>query len=108
MRRVLRSCVATHSSCCLDRVNVTVAVAEYERARLHQVTARCRALGFNPTCSLIGVGVIVGSVKVDRISRLRAAVPGVIAVELERQPRANAGRAAVSHRNDAESGQRSP
>jgi|SRR5579862_1861650 hypothetical protein len=92
MRRVLRSCVATPSSYCLDRVNVAVAVAEYERARLHQVTAKCRALGFNPTCSLIGVGVIVGSVKLDRISRLRA-IPGVIAVELERQPRANVCRA---------------
>jgi hypothetical protein len=65
------------------RVNVAVAVADDARACIYEVAAACRALGFDHTATLAAVGVLTGSVEYERLANLWA-VPGVVAVELER------------------------
>jgi hypothetical protein len=43
----------------------------------------CRALGFDHDWTLTTVGVLTGSLDIDRLAQLRA-VPGVVAVEIAR------------------------
>jgi len=64
-------------------VNVAVAVAEDACGRLYEVAAACRALGLEHTSTLEDVGVLTGSVEFHDLPKLRA-IPGVVAVELER------------------------
>lgn len=68
----------------LRRVNVAIAVAEDARERIYEVAATCRALGLEHTSTLTDIGVLMGSVELDNLSTLRD-VPGVVAVELERE-----------------------
>lgn len=68
----------------MSRVNVAVAVADDALDCLLEVAAECRALGFAHTDTLIAVGILMGSVEFERLEELRA-VPGVMAVEIERQ-----------------------
>ena len=68
----------------MSRVNVAVAVADDARDSIHEIAAACRALGFDHTATLAVVGILTGSVKFSSVAELRA-VPGVMAVEIERQ-----------------------
>jgi hypothetical protein len=68
------------------RVRIAVAVADDAFGRLEEIASICGALGFRHDSTLPSVGVITGSIAVDRLSALRA-VPGVVAVEIERRPR---------------------
>ncbi len=70
----------------MKRVNVAVAVAEEALGQLQEVAAMCRALGFDHDWTLSNVGVLTGSLDIDGLARLRA-VPGVVAVEIERKIR---------------------
>jgi hypothetical protein len=70
----------------VKRVNVAVAVAEDACDRIYEVAAVCRALGLAHRMTLTDVGVLLGSADYEDLPRLRA-VPGVIAVELERAVR---------------------
>jgi hypothetical protein len=67
----------------MKRVHVAVAVAEEALGRLQEVAAMCRALGFDHDWTLTTVGVLTGSLDIDRLAQLRA-VPGVVAVEIAR------------------------
>lgn len=68
----------------VSRVNVAVAVTDDALGCIHEVAAACRALGFDQTATLATVGILMGSVEFDKLAELRA-VPGVEAVEVERQ-----------------------
>ena len=65
----------------VSRVNV--AVADDARGRIYEGAAACRALGLEHTSTLADVGVLTGSVEFHDLPKLRA-IPGVVAVELER------------------------
>lgn len=71
----------------MSRVDVAVAVAEDAQGRIYEVAAACRALGLQHTATLGAVGVLTGSMESDDLVRLWA-VPGVLAVEVKRDPRA--------------------
>jgi hypothetical protein len=81
----------------ISRINVAVAVAEDSRARIYEVAAACRALGFEPALTLEGIGVFTGSVELKNLARLRC-VTDVVAVAIERQPRLNAFQGAAGAR----------
>jgi hypothetical protein len=66
------------------RANVAIAVAEDARDRILEVAAVCRALGLEHTSTLTDIGVLLGSVELGNLLTLRA-VPGVVAVEIERE-----------------------
>jgi hypothetical protein len=68
----------------VNRINVAVAIAEDACDRIYEVAAVCRALGLAHKSTLTDVGVLLGSVDRGDIARLRA-IPGVLAVEPERQ-----------------------
>jgi hypothetical protein len=68
------------------RINVAIAVAEEARARIHEVAQVCRALGFAHTSTLPDIGILIGSAEVEDLPMLRA-IPGVLAVEMERSLR---------------------
>ena len=68
----------------VSRVNVAVAVAEDARVRIYEVAAACRALGLEHTSTLADIGVLTGSVEFHDLPKLRA-IPGILAVELERE-----------------------
>ena len=68
----------------MSRVNVAVAVADDACDFIHEIDAACRALGFDHTATLTMVGILTGSVEFERLDDLRA-LPGVAAVEVERQ-----------------------
>jgi hypothetical protein len=68
----------------MNRINVAVAVAEDARDCIYEVAAACRALGLDHTATLTSVGVLTGSVEFATLAKLWA-VPGVIAVEVERR-----------------------
>jgi hypothetical protein len=72
-----------HSS---NRVNVAIAVAEYALHRIDAVVAAACALGLKHTSTLNGIGVLIGSVEVATVPKLRA-LSDVEAVELERGAR---------------------
>jgi hypothetical protein len=68
----------------VSRVHVAVAVADDARSCIYEVAAACRALGFDHTATLTAVGVLTGSMEFEKLANLRA-VPGVVAVEVERE-----------------------
>lgn len=65
------------------RINVAIAVAEEARDRIYEVAEVCRALGFAHTSTLSNIGILIGSADVGDLPLLRA-IPGVLAVEMER------------------------
>lgn len=65
------------------RINVAIAIAEEARDRIYEVAEVCRALGFAHTSTLSNIGILVGSAEVEDLPLLRA-IPGVLAVEMER------------------------
>jgi len=67
----------------VNRVNVAVAVAEDARECIYEVAAACRAVGLDHTATLTSVGVLTGSVEFAILAKLWA-IPGVLAVEIER------------------------
>jgi hypothetical protein len=67
----------------MSRIRVAVAVDEDALDYLQDVARACRALGLKHDATLTSVGVLTGSIEADRLEMLRA-VPGVTAVELER------------------------
>lgn len=71
----------------VSRVKVAVAITEEAAARIHEVAAACRALGFEHESTLGSIGVLTGSAKPEDLPRLRT-VAGVLAVETERGTRA--------------------
>ena len=70
----------------MTRANVAIAVADEARDRIFEVAATCRALGLDHTATLTDIGVLLGSLELDNLLRVRA-VPGVVAVEIERDSR---------------------
>jgi hypothetical protein len=68
----------------VSRVNVAVAVTDDALASVREVAAACRALGFHHTATLAVVGILLGSVELEKLAALRG-VCGVEAVEVERQ-----------------------
>jgi hypothetical protein len=75
----------------VSRVNVAVAVADEAQGRIYEVAAACRALGLNHSATLAMVGVLTGSMDADELEKLLS-VPGVLAVEVERQFRSGVTR----------------
>lgn len=67
----------------MRRSNVAIAVAEEARDRIYEVAEVCRALGFAHTSTLSNIGILIGSAEVEDLPLLRA-IPGVLAVEMER------------------------
>lgn len=67
----------------MRRSNVAIAVAEEARDRIYEVAEVCRALGFAHTSTLSNIGILIGSADVEDLPLLRA-IPGVLAVEMER------------------------
>jgi hypothetical protein len=67
----------------VTRINVAIAVAEEARDRVYEVAEVCRALGFAHTSTLSNIGILIGSADVEDLPLLRA-IPGVLAVEMER------------------------
>jgi hypothetical protein len=65
------------------RINVAIAVAEEARDRIYEVAEVCRALGFAHTSTLSNIGILIGSADLEDLPLLRA-IPGVLAVEMER------------------------
>jgi len=82
----IASYAARRRSSAVNRANVAIAIAESARDRIYEVAAACRALGLEHTSTLTDIGVLLGSVELDNLPRLWA-VPGVVAVELERDSR---------------------
>lgn len=70
----------------MNRIRIAIAVEDDALGRLEDVANACRALGFLGDTTLTGVGVLTGTIQTDGLAALRA-VPGVAAVELERQIR---------------------
>lgn len=71
----------------LSRVNVAIAVTDEARNQIAEVAAACRRLGLEHTSTLAGVGVLLGSVDVGDLPKLRT-LPHVAAVEIKRERRA--------------------
>jgi len=67
----------------VTRINVAIAVAEEARDRIYEVAEVCRALGFAHTSTLSNIGILIGSADLEDLPLLRA-IPGVLAVEMER------------------------
>jgi hypothetical protein len=65
------------------RINIAIAVAEEARDRTYEIAQVCRALGFAHTSTLSDIGILLGSADVEDLPMLRA-IPGVLAVEMER------------------------
>jgi hypothetical protein len=70
----------------LSRVKVAIAVTDDARNQIDQVAAACRRLGLEHTSTLAGVGVLLGSVELDDLPKLRS-LPRVAAVEIKREAR---------------------
>jgi len=70
----------------MSRVRVAIAVADDALNQLPEIVELCRSLGFRPDSTLTGVGIFTGSVEADALEALRK-LPGVAAVELERDTR---------------------
>jgi hypothetical protein len=77
------------------RANVAIAVADEACDRIDEVAAACRARGLVHTSTLRQIGVLMGSAELNSLPRLRA-VPGVMAVELERACRVREQRRGVN------------
>lgn len=72
------------------RINIAIAVAEEARDRTYEIAQVCRALGFAHTSTLSEIGILLGSADIEDLPLLRA-IPGVLAVEVERALRIAAG-----------------
>lgn len=72
------------------RINIAIAVAEEARDRTYEIAQVCRALGFAHASTLSDIGILLGSADVEDLPLLRA-IPGVLAVEVERALRIAAG-----------------
>jgi hypothetical protein len=70
----------------LSRVKVAIAVTDDACDQIEQVAAACRRLGLEHTSTLAGVGVLLGSVELGALPRLRT-LPRVAAVEIKRETR---------------------
>jgi len=70
----------------LSRVKVAIAVTDDARNQIDQVAAACRRLGLEHTSTLAGVGVLLGSVELGDLPKLRS-LPRVAAVEIKREAR---------------------
>jgi hypothetical protein len=70
----------------LSRVKVAIAVTDDACAQIDEVAAACRRLGLEHTSTLAGVGVLLGSVELGDLPKLRA-LPRVAAVEIKREAR---------------------
>jgi hypothetical protein len=70
----------------MSRVKVAIAVTDEARSQIDQVAAACRRLGLEHTSTLAGVGVLLGSVELDDLPKLRT-LPRVAAVEIKREAR---------------------
>lgn len=70
--------------CARVRVRVAVALTDDAVGRIRQVAAACRALGFEHDSTLRSVGILTGSAALEHLPVIRH-VPGVLAVEPERQ-----------------------
>jgi len=68
----------------VGRLKVAVAVADDARGRIYDVAAACRAVGFNPSVTLAGVGLLTGSMESRDLGKLLA-VPGVLMVEVKHE-----------------------
>lgn len=68
----------------MSRVNIAIAVTEDARLRIYEIAANCRALGFEHLSTLADIGVLTGSAELDLLPRIRR-LPGVVAVEVERE-----------------------
>lgn len=73
------------------RINVAIAIAEEARDRMYEVAQVCRALGFAHTATLSDIGILIGTTDVEDLPLLRA-IPGVLAVEMQRSLRIAATR----------------
>jgi hypothetical protein len=71
----------------LSRVNVAIAVTDEARDHIAEVAAACRRLGLEHTSTLTGVGVLLGSIELGVLPKLRT-LPHVVAVEIKREQRA--------------------
>jgi hypothetical protein len=71
----------------LSRVNVAIAVTDEARDQIAEVAAACRRVGLEHTSTLAGVGVLLGSVELGDLPKLRT-LPRVAAVEIKREARA--------------------
>jgi hypothetical protein len=67
-------------------VRVGIAVDDESLERVEEVVRACRALGFRGDSTLTGVGVFTGTIAAENVAALRA-LPGVAAVEIERNVR---------------------
>jgi hypothetical protein len=70
----------------LSRVKVAIAVTDDACDQIEQVAAACRRLGLEHTSTLAGVGVLLGSVELGNLPKLRT-LPRVAAVEIKRETR---------------------
>jgi hypothetical protein len=70
----------------MRRVRVAIAVTDDACDQIEQVAAACRRLGLEHTSTLAGVGVLLGSVELDDLPKLRT-LPRVAAVEIKREAR---------------------
>jgi hypothetical protein len=75
-----------HPENSLSRVKVAIAVTDDACAQIEQVAAACRRLGLDHTSTLAGVGVLLGSVELGDLPKLRT-LPRVAAVEIKRETR---------------------
>lgn len=82
----------------LSRVKVAIAVTDDACAQIDEVAAACRRLGLEHTTTLAGVGVLLGSVELGDLPKLRT-LPRVAAVEIKRETR---GCALAARRTDQE------
>lgn len=78
----LRS-IPRRNSAAWARINIAVAVTEQARGRIHEVRLACRGLGLEVTDTLTEIGVLLGSLEVSQLPRIRS-IPEVLAVEIER------------------------
>ena len=70
----------------MSLIRVAIAVNDDDLDRVQEVASACRALGFRGDSMLTGVGIFTGSIESECLRALRA-VPGVAAVEIERDIR---------------------
>jgi hypothetical protein len=70
----------------LSRVKVAIAVTDDACNEIDKVAAACRRLGLEHTSTLAGVGILLGSVELGDLPKLRT-LPRVAAVEIRREAR---------------------
>ena len=76
----------------MSRLRVAVAVTDEALGRVQEVIRACCALGFREEVTLPWVGIFTGLIEADTVQGLRM-IPGVAAVELERDSKIERRRA---------------